>query len=396
MTKGREKLTNFVVVTRHRFLQVMKGVVNDVRVGMGLEPMSPAWWPVQHHRLRAPCSYLWSPRLMSAPEDWEDNVRVSGFVWDEAPGGYVPPAELVAFLGQGGEDAPVYVGFGSGSFADAQGTFGRIVEAVRMLGVRAVVCRGWADVSAEGILETDGGKEERILVIDEAPHAWLFPRVRAVVCHGGLGTTAAALRSGRPTLVVPVTGDQPFWASRVAAAGCGPEAGFEIDGLTAEGLRGKMEELLRPEFAEAAGRFASEVRRERPGEEVCVEDIARTLEVYDREGGRCEVFSERPAVWRVGKEGFVLCAVAAWVLIKEGRVRREELRTAEVVRWPDLVSPGDPVTGLVLGMVGAVGAVVRDVKSGRWGFLVLHVLRGEFCYFLVYESCAKSRLAQRP
>ncbi|KAF6823546.1 udp-transferase [Colletotrichum plurivorum] len=356
------------------FLQVMKGVINDVRVGMGLEPMSPAWWPSQHHRLGVPCSYLWSPRLMPAPSDWAENVRVSGFVWDDTPGDYVPSADLVAFLGDG-NDAPVCIGFGSGSFADAQGTFERIVEAVRMVGVRAVICRGWSNLSAEAILKDNEVKSKRILVVDEAPHAWLFPRVRAVVCHGGLGTTAAALRSGRPTLIVPVTGDQPFWASKVAAAGCGPEAGFGIEELTAEGLRGKMEELLRPEFAKAAGRFAREVARERPGEEACVEEIVRTLEVYDREGCRCEVFPERPAVWRIGKGGPGLSAVAAWVLVKEGKVGRAELRTAEVVRWPDLVSPGDPVTGVVLGLMGAIGSVVGDVKGGRWGFLGLHVLR---------------------
>jgi UDP:flavonoid glycosyltransferase YjiC (YdhE family) len=63
-----------------------------------------------------------------------------------------------------------------------------------------------------------------IYMLDAVPHDWLFPRVAAVVHHGGVGTTAAGLRAGVPSILVPFFGDQPFWAGRVRALGGGPAA----------------------------------------------------------------------------------------------------------------------------------------------------------------------------
>ncbi|KDN61574.1 putative glycosyltransferase family 28 domain-containing protein [Colletotrichum sublineola] len=361
---GEER--HFVVVFG---CDVMKSVVNDVRVNiMGLEAMSPAWWLSQYNRMGVPCTYLWSPRLLPKPTDWPDNVHISGFVFDRAPEEYAPPTALARFLAAG-ETPPVYIGFGSMSFANATAVFSEIFEALARVGVRAVVCKGWANLD----VDEAGRGLAHVCVVDEAPHAWLFPQVRAVVCHGGSGTTAMALRSGRPTLVVPVAGDQPFWATRVHAAGCGPEAGFEIAEMTGERFEERLRELLKPEYAAAAKRFAEWLKEEKPGEEVCVEQIVGTLRVYEREG-RCIVYDERPAVWRT-PGGQQLSAVAAHVLVENGRVRREDLRALDLVKWPDLVSPGDPVTGLALGIGQALGSVVEDAKGRCWGKLGLHILR---------------------
>ena len=59
-------------------------------------------------------------------------------------------------------------------------------------------------------------------MVDGVPFAWLFPRVAAVVHHGGAGTTSAGLRAGVPSVVVPFFGDQPYWGLRVADLGVGP------------------------------------------------------------------------------------------------------------------------------------------------------------------------------
>src|SRR5690606_8691534 len=68
-------------------------------------------------------------------------------------------------------------------------------------------------------LEDELGPDVR--VVDDVPHELLFPRTAAVVHHGGAGTTAQALRSGRPQVVVPFTMDQPFFARRVHEIGVG-------------------------------------------------------------------------------------------------------------------------------------------------------------------------------
>ncbi|KAK2728312.1 udp-transferase [Colletotrichum kahawae] len=368
------------------FLQAMKAVINTTRRSMGLEDFSPAWWLSQFNRLRVPCTYLWSPLLLPKPADWASNVSVAGFAFEdvaeEMDSGFAPPPGLVAFL-EKGPQRPVYVGFGSMTFANAADVFGVVRAVVREMGRRAVVCKGWSGVVMdEGVGEKGRKEEERgddVFVVDDVPHAWLFPRVRAVVCHGGAGTVAMALRCGRPTLVVPVAGGQPFWGSRVAEVGCGPAVGFGIAEMTREGLRGKLGEVLEERFAVAAGEFGRRVRAERDGVEVFREDLERILEVY--EGLRCAVLRDRVGIWRVG--GVLVSAVVAEVLMREGRVRREELRAVEAVRWGDLVAPGDPVSGLVMGIKGVGRGVRKDVQEKAWAFVVLHILRVSLINILV-------------
>ncbi|KAF4812534.1 Sterol 3-beta-glucosyltransferase UGT80A2 [Colletotrichum siamense] len=352
------------------FLQAMKAVINTTRRGMGLEDFSPAWWLSQFNRLRVPCTYLWSPLLLSKPSDWASNISVAGFAFEDEPEDFVPPADLVKFLEKGWQP-PVYVGFGSMTFANAADVFGVVRAVVREMGLRAVVCRGWSGIVMDEGMDEKGEEEDDVFVVDDVPHAWLFPRVRAVVCHGGAGTVAMALRCGRPTLVVPVAGDQPFWGSRVAEVGCGPAVGFGIAEMTKEGLRGKLGELLEERYAVAAGEFGRRVRAERDGVEGFREDLERSLAVY--EGLRCAVLRDRVGVWRVG--GVLVSAVAAEVLMREGRVRREELRAVEAVRWGDLVAPGDPVSGLVMGVTGAGRGVRKDLQEKAWAFVVLRILR---------------------
>ncbi|KAF4885140.1 Sterol 3-beta-glucosyltransferase UGT80A2 [Colletotrichum fructicola] len=353
------------------FLQAMKAVINATRRGMGLEDFSPAWWLSQFNRLRVPCTYLWSPLLLPKPSDWASNISVAGFALEDvSEGDFVPPPDLVKFL-EKGPQPPVYVGFGSMTFANAADVFGVVRAVVREMGLRVVVCRGWSGVVMEEGVGEKGEEVDDVFVVDDVPHAWLFPRVRAVVCHGGAGTVAIALRCGRPTLVVPVAGDQPFWGSRVAEVGCGPAVGFGIAQMTKDGLRGKLGELLEERYAVAAGEFGRRVRAERDGVEGFREDLERSLEVY--EGLRCAVLRDRVGVWRVG--GVLVSAVAAEVLMREGRVKWEELRAVEAVRWGDLVAPGDPVSGLVMGVKGVGRGVRKDVQDKAWAFVVLHVIR---------------------
>jgi UDP:flavonoid glycosyltransferase YjiC (YdhE family) len=90
-----------------------------------------------------------------------------------------------------------------------------VVHAVRATRQRAIVHAGWGGIRATGLPET-------VFIVESIPHAWLFDRVAAVVHHGGAGTTAAGIRAGVPSIVIPFHGDQPFWARRVAELGVGP------------------------------------------------------------------------------------------------------------------------------------------------------------------------------
>ncbi|MFC7566367.1 glycosyltransferase [Actinomadura namibiensis] len=145
----------------------------------------------------------------------------------------------------------MYVGFGSMPMKAATDLSRAVVEAVRAHGRRAVVMRGWADLSA-----VDG--RDDCLVVGEVNHQALFPRVAAVVHHGGAGTTTTAARAGAPQVVVAQGADQPYWAGRVAGLGIGTV--HDGPAPTAESLASALKAALAPGTAERAAAVAEEAR----------------------------------------------------------------------------------------------------------------------------------------
>ena len=93
---------------------------------------------------------------------------------------------------------------------------GSILEALAKSGQRGLLLTGWGGLRAELV-------PDNVFVVDSAPHSWLFPRMAAVVHHGGAGTTAEGLRAGVPAVIVPFVFDQPFWGARIKALGLGPD-----------------------------------------------------------------------------------------------------------------------------------------------------------------------------
>jgi vancomycin aglycone glucosyltransferase len=159
------------------------------------------------------------------------------------------PPDVEAFLEQG--DPPIFVGFGS---MPASGDASRIlIGAARAAGHRIIVSRGWAE------LELVDGASDCVLVGDVS-HDVLFPRVAAVVHHGGAGTTAAAARAGVPQVVTPMFGDQFYWSSRVVELGIGTTIPHAA--MTEESLRGTLLRVLDPAVSERARAFASQVGRD--------------------------------------------------------------------------------------------------------------------------------------
>ncbi len=117
-----------------------------------------------------------------------------------------------------GVPTPVYLGFGSMPDADPAELVGALVGGARRAGHRMVLHSGWSELREAG---REGLVGDDVLVVGDVPHAWLFPRMAAVVHHGGAGTTAAALRAGAPAVVIPLFADQFFWGGRVAALAAG-------------------------------------------------------------------------------------------------------------------------------------------------------------------------------
>jgi len=174
------------------------------------------YWPFHPTAGRpiTPLIFAISPAVLAKPADWnQPHMHVSGYFFLENPD-YQPPDALKRFLEAG--DPPVCITFGSMVNREAQRIGQAALDATRHTGNRAIVLSGWGGWQPE--TPPDG-----TLFLDSAPHEWLFPRCRAVIHHGGAGTTAAGLRAGVPSILIPHAADQPFWGSRVAAIGAGPE-----------------------------------------------------------------------------------------------------------------------------------------------------------------------------
>lgn len=161
-----------------------------------------------------PILYPYSPHLLPTPGDFPPHVHVTGSWFLEPTTSWNPPASLEAFLGAG--PPPVYVGFGSTGGRGAQRRTEVVLGALAQAGRRGVLARGWGGLAQDALPDT-------VFMIEEAPHDWLFPQMAAVVHHGGSGTTAAGLRAGKPTVICPSYGDQPFWGRIVAERGVGPQ-----------------------------------------------------------------------------------------------------------------------------------------------------------------------------
>lgn len=178
--------------------------------------------------------YGFSRHVLPPPPDWDALTQVTGYWFLDQTSGWTPAQDLLDFLAAG--EAPVCIGFGSMITSEAQRLSEVVIDAFRHSQRRAILLGGWGRFGASRL-------PEHIFATDAVPHDWLFDRVCALVHHGGAGTTGAGLRAGIPALIVPFTGDQPFWGARVAALGAGPRP-IPHRKLTAEALSAAVETML--------------------------------------------------------------------------------------------------------------------------------------------------------
>ncbi|MEV8021869.1 glycosyltransferase [Streptomyces sp. NPDC086554] len=218
----------------------------------------------QLRRAGHPLLYGFSPTVVPRPADWPSFVHVTGYWFTELSPSWAPSPELSAFLDSG--PPPVFVGFGSMVPNDPRETGQLVRTALRRAGLRGVLL---GDPATEP-------SDDEFHVISGAPHQWLFPRMAAVVHHGGAGTTAAGLRAGVPQVITPFFLDQPFWGERLAALGVGtpPQS---IHHLSADGL---SDEVRRAAAADGPMRERAHAVQEQVAAERGAERAAVLLEQW--------------------------------------------------------------------------------------------------------------------
>ena len=241
-------------VAGQSFWQVLRKGVNRLRTTeMGLPPW-PFFGPFQEMLAQKRMQLMgWSEQIVPKPRDYPAFAHVTGYWFLDAEPAWTPDPALVDFLAAG--PPPIYVGFGSMTRRDPRAAAQMVVAALQASGQRGILLRGWGGLAPDELPPS-------IHLIDGAPHDWLFPHMSAVVHHGGAGTTAAALRAGKPSLALPFFADQPFWGQRIATLGAGP-APIPQRAVTVETLAAAMRRLATDEaLRRRAAALGSAIRAE--------------------------------------------------------------------------------------------------------------------------------------
>ena len=204
-----------------------------------------------------------SPSVLPRPTDWDEGIHLTGYWFLDEGAAWRPDPALAAFLAAG--EPPVYAGFGSMTHQDPEALTRKIIHAAAQAGVRLLLASGWGGIESVA--------SDTVHPLSSAPHDALFPQVAAVVHHGGAGTTAAGLRAGRPSLICPLSVDQPFWGRRVHNLGCGPEP-LPLKQLTADALATRLQDLVaNPAYHARAQVIAAQIAKE--------DGVARAIEIIE-------------------------------------------------------------------------------------------------------------------
>ena len=175
--------------------------------------------------------------------------------------------EVVSWIAAG--TPPIYFGFGSMPVESPSDTVAMISAACTQLGERALICSGATDFNQIPHMAN-------VKVVSAVNHAAVFPTCRAVVHHGGAGTTAAGMRAGVPMLILWIGAEQPIWAAQVKQLKVGSAQRFST--ITRDSLVAQLRSILSPEYVTRAREIAA--RMTKPTENVTaaadlLEDTAR-------------------------------------------------------------------------------------------------------------------------
>ena len=235
-----------------RFHDLFGASLNAHRGSLGLAPVSDA----RSHMVTDRPWLAADPTLGPWPDPSEGGVFQTG-AWILADERALS-RDLEAFLESG--EPPIYFGFGSTSAPQAAGEV--MLQAARALRRRAIVSRGWFDLTL-----VDSTSD--CLSLGEVNVHALFSHVAAVVHHGGAGTTTAAALAGAPQVVIPGRYDQHYWAQRVQALGLG--VAHPPGAPTVDSLASALERTLRPDTVARARSIAPKVRRD--GTQIAAEKL---------------------------------------------------------------------------------------------------------------------------
>ncbi|CAF1213213.1 unnamed protein product [Rotaria sordida] len=275
-----------------------------------------------------PHTYCWSPSLVAKPNDWGPHINVSGFFFLNLGTAYTnPPKDLLEFLGINNDghqidrklSPPIYIGFGSITGHDSRRILRIVVDALDRTGYRALL---------SGLATDTDHLPSNIFKIGNVPHDWLFQYVSAVCHHGGAGTTAAGLRAGKPTIIVPFFGDQFFWGKVIERSGAGPRP-LPGKSITVDQLAEAFHFVHKSTTCAAVERIRDAILKE-DGCAAAVEAFHANLPLAQMHSDLEPTFA---ACYRSDKYNIQISRPVAQVLVAAGAIQESELRRHVIREW---------------------------------------------------------------
>jgi UDP:flavonoid glycosyltransferase YjiC (YdhE family) len=250
------------------------GPINQWRAQMDLPPCRSLQQMLNaRQQFGTPWLFGYSPHVLPKPDDWAEHHNVTGYWFLEAQPDWQPPKALIHFLENG--PPPAYIGFGSMRDEDSEQLTRLVLQALELSGQRGFLLSGWG-----GLAHSD--QSDNLFFLEDVPHSWLFPRMSAVIHHGGAGTTAAVLRAGVPNIITPFALDQYAWSDRVVKLGVGPKMP-SIKKLTAEQLAQAIQKTVTDTaLRNRAEKLGQKIRAEN-GVTVAIELIERHAADFKRQ-----------------------------------------------------------------------------------------------------------------
>jgi sterol 3beta-glucosyltransferase len=216
---------------------------------------------IRREMLKAKIFYTVSPSIFPRPVYWGKNTMVAGFWERNKTVNWSPDAELINFIHQ--HKKILFITFGSMVNTDPAGKTKLFLDVLSECKIPTII-----NISGGGLMEPDNYDRSLIKFISSVPYDWIFPKMYAVIHHGGAGTTHSALKAGCATMAIPHTMDQPMWNDFIHALGAGPK-GMSVNKLCKDNLKRKILDLYNnPSYKACAERIAQQMHHENHAEEL--------------------------------------------------------------------------------------------------------------------------------
>ncbi|TLX74935.1 glycosyltransferase family 1 protein [Labilibacter sediminis] len=206
--------------------------------------------------------YTISTSLFQRPEYWNDNIKVLGYHERNKTVSWKPDPALLDFIQK--HEKILFVTFGSMTNPNPQEKSKLITDIVERNNIPAII-----NTAEGGLAIPDNYNSDLVCFVSQIPYDWIFPKVYAVIHHGGSGSTHMSLKYGCATMIIPHIIDQFVWNKKVYELGAGP-LGLKIDQLRTEPLEKRILDLwTNKSYKQKALQISQQMQSENFTEELC-------------------------------------------------------------------------------------------------------------------------------